>query len=115
MFDFIKRIFGADDQAEKIMQGMTDRSVKWIRIGESIADDCMKNGLENGMPVYLSQITDQIHKEYSYNTNVIQNGFLTRISSYIDSGSVVTLSIEGGDQAFVHKDHLNDFMKDVRR
>ena len=111
MFNFMKRILGADNKSEKLMQDMADRSVKWIKIGESIADDCMKNGLENGMPVYLSQITDQIHKEYNYNTNVIENGFLTRISSYIDSGIVVALNIEGGDQAFVHKDHLNDFMK----
>lgn len=111
---FLKNLFGKKDPADEMMELMGGMSQKWIKIGYEIADDCYVNGLEKGSPVFLSQVTKQIHEQYNYNANVIENGFLTRLKEYIDKGLVINYSIEGGDAMFVHPDHAESILNDMK-
>ena len=94
-----------------MVQGMLDRAQKWEVIGARIAQDCLVNGLRAGEIVKLSDITAFIKQNHSYNGNVVENGFLNQMMSYIDSGEIININVEGGDMVFVHKDHANDLLK----
>ena len=115
MAGFFKKIFGggndAEDMIEKMVGRAMDRSQKWQIIGAGIAQDCYQNGLSQGEIVRLSEIINFIKRNHSYNGNVVENGFLTQINSYVDEGTIVNISVEGGDIVFVHKDHINDVLK----
>ena len=110
MAGFFKKLFGGGNDAEDILQGMMDRSEKWQVMGAEIAQDCYQNGLLQGEIVRLSDITNFIKQNHSYNGNVVENGFLNQMTSYLDQGVVVTINTEGGDIVFVHKDHVNDVL-----
>ena len=92
-----------DDIAPKI--GQTQ-----VLEGHKIARDCYENGLLEGNPVYLSQIEGFIRENFTYMPNAVLNGFLTTMTTWIESGEIVLLNIEGGDEVFVHKDYVNDLL-----
>jgi len=98
-----------------IAKGMFDRAQKWEIIGSQIAQDCLVNGLRAGEIVKLSDITAFIKQKHSFNGNVVENGFLNQMMSYIDSGEIMNIKVEDGDMVFVHKDHINDLLKDGDR
>lgn len=79
-------------------------------MGVTIAKDCYENGLCKGETVRLSEITQFIHQNHSYNCRVVEGGFLDGMKSYLDQGVVVGLNVEGGDMVFVHKDHVDDVL-----
>lgn len=110
MIGFFKSLLGGGSGAEKIMQDMLDRSQKWQVLGAEIADECLKSGLRKGEIVKLSDITTFIKQSYTYNGNVVENGFLNKMSEYIDSGEVLSISAETGDIVFIHKNHVNDLI-----
>ncbi len=111
MAGFFKKLFGGGNDAEDIVQGMLDRSQNWQIIGAEIAQDCLTNGLSKGEIVKLSDISAFIKQNHSYNSNVVENGFLNQMMAYIDSGEIVNINAEGGDIVFVHKDYVNDLLK----
>lgn len=111
MAGFFKKLFGGSNDANDALKGMIDRSREWQVIGEKIADDCFENGLSKGEIVRLSDITNFIKQNHSYNGNVVENGFLNQMSSYVDQGFVVNFNVEDGDIVFVHKDHVDDVLK----
>ena len=113
MVGFIKKLFGKDDSDDWLQQ-MENRSQKWQVIGAEIAQDCFHNGLVKGEIVKLSDITRLIQENHSYNSKVVENGFLMQMMSYIEREEVVNLSFEGGEMVFVHKDHVNDFLKRIQ-
>ncbi len=111
MAGFFKKLFGGGNGVENIVQGLMEESKKWQIIGAEIAKDCFKNGLAQGEIVRLSDITNFIKKNHSYNGNVVENGFLNQMISYIDQGVVVNINVQGGDTVFVHKNHVDDILK----
>ncbi|WBA17018.1 hypothetical protein [Salinivibrio kushneri] len=111
MAGFFKKLFGGDNDAEDILQGMMDRSEKWQVMGAEIAQDCYQNGLLQGEIVRLSDIVNFIKKNHSYNGNIVENGFLNQMKSYLDQGVVASINAEGGDIVFVHQDHIKDVLK----
>ena len=111
MTGFLKKLFGGSNDTEDMLQGMMERSEKWQVMGAEIAQDCYQNGLMQGEIVRLSDITNFIKQNHSYNGNVVENGFLNQMMSYIDEGVVVNINVESGDTVFVHKDHVNDVLK----
>jgi hypothetical protein len=108
MAGFLKKLFGGGNDAEDMLQGMMERSEKWQVIGAEIAQDCFQNGLTQGEIVRLSNITNIIKQNHSYNANVVEYGFINKMTSYIDQGVVLIIDVEGGDTVFVHKNHVND-------
>jgi nucleoside diphosphate kinase len=112
MLDFFKRLFGGRNHSEDIAQGMIERSQKWQVIGTEIAEDCFINGLSQGEIVKLSDITNLIAQNHSYNSSVVENSFLNQMMAYMDQGTVVNFNVEGGDTVFVHKDHVNDILEE---
>lgn len=111
MAGFFKKLSGGGNDAEEMLQGMMERSKKWQVMGAEIAQDCYQNGLLQGEIVRLSDISNFIKQNHSCNGNVVENGFLNQMTSYIDQGVVVNINVEGGDTVFVHKDHVNDVLK----
>ncbi|WP_413112382.1 hypothetical protein [Thaumasiovibrio sp. DFM-14] len=107
MAGFFRKLFGKEDDAEGL-QKLIERSQKWQVIGAELAHDCLSNGLRKGEIVKLSDITNLIHEHYSYNEKAVENGFLVEMKSYIDSGEVLNINVEGGDMAFVHEDYAHD-------
>ena len=100
----------SDKDMDDILHGMMERSSKWESKGSEIAQDCLYNGLLKGEIVRLSEITNAIRQRYSYNANVVEHGFLTKMMSYIDQGSVINIKAEGGDMVFVHKNHADEIL-----
>jgi len=115
MFRFIKRLFGKDDSLEEVMSIIKKTDSKWFTIGEDIAEDCFNNGLIKGKPVYLNQTIKQIHDHYNFNANVIENGFLSKMEQYIDSGVVINLSVQGVESMFIHKDYAQEVIKLIKK
>jgi hypothetical protein len=112
MLDFLKRLFGGGNHSGDIARGMIKRSQKWQGIGTKMAEDCFINGLSQGEIVKLSDITNLIAQNHSYNSSVVENGFLNKMMAYIDQGTVVNFNVENGDTVFVHKDHVNDIVEE---
>ena len=98
-------------ESHNIGQGLLDRSQKWQVIGSEIAKDCYKNGLLQGEIVRLSEIISFIKQHHSYNSNVVENGFLNEMKSYTESGIVLNFCIENDDIVFVHKDHVDTLLE----
>jgi len=95
---------------DDIFHGMMERSSKWESKGGEIAEDCLNHGLLKGEIVRLSEITNAIRQHYSYNANVVEHGFLTKMKSYVDQGYVININAEGGDMVFVHKNHAEEIL-----
>ena len=116
--DFVEKKYGkasdpdevSDKDMDDIFHGMMERSSKWESKGGEIAEDCLNNGLLKGEIVRLSEITNAIRQHYSYNANVVEHGFLTKMKSYVDQGSVININAEGGDMVFVHKNHAEEIL-----
>jgi len=100
----------SDKDMDDILHGMLERSSKWESKGGEIAQDCLYNGLLKGEIVRLSEITNAIRHHYSYNANVVEHGFLNKMMSYVDQGSVININTEGGDMVFVHKNHAKKIL-----
>jgi hypothetical protein len=115
MFGFIKKILNKDDEydraKEALISGMFERSENWQAKGSEIAVDCYENGLKDGALIRFTQILDLIETNYPNNIGPIENGFLTQMNKYIDSGEVVNVSIEGDELNFIHKEHLKNLME----
>jgi hypothetical protein len=111
MAGFLKKLFRGGNDAEDKLEGVMERSKKWQVMGAEIAQDCYQNGLLQGEIVRLSDITNFIQQNHSYNGNIVENGFLNQMKLYIEHGVVVNINVEGGDTVFVHKDHVNDVLK----
>ena len=115
MFGFIKKILNKDDEyehaKEELISGMFERSEKWQDKGVEIAIDCYENGLKDGALIRFNQILDLIQNSYPNNVGPIENGFLTQMNKYIDSGEVVNVSIEGDSLNFIHKNYLKSLME----
>lgn len=114
MFDFLRNKIGGQHIWDDIIEKMTERSQKFVLIGRQIADDCVEGGLKNGDSVKLSEMERFITSNHLYNTEVVINGFLTRIRDYIEAEEIISLSVEGGDMIFVHKDHVDAFLKNIK-
>lgn len=108
------KTYDQDDASEKdmdnILHGMMERSSKWESKGGKIAQDCFYNGLLKGEIVRLSEITNTIQQHYSYNANVIEHGFLKKMMSYVDQGTVINISADGEDIVFVHKKYASEIL-----
>lgn len=115
MAGFFKKLFGGRNDAADMLQEMMELDEKWQIKGAEIAQDCYQNGLLQGEIVRLSDITNFIKQNHSYNGNVVENGFLNQMMSYNDQGVVVFMEIEGGDMAFIHKDHVSDVIESIKR
>jgi len=111
MADSFDKLLGGSEGAEGMQQGMIQRSEKWQVIGIDIAKDCYQNGLLQGEIVRLSDISNVIKQNHSYNGNIVENGFLNQMMSYIEKELVVNINVEDGDIVFVHKDHVNNVLK----
>jgi len=93
-----------------ILHGMMERASKWESKGSQIAQDCLYNGLLKGEIVRLSEINNVIRQRYSYKTNVVEYGFINKMMSYVDQGSVININAEGGDIVFVHKNYAREIL-----
>ena len=107
MAGFFRKLFGGGAE-DDLLRGMIERSEKWRLMGVGIAQDCYENGLCKGEIVRLSEITQFIEQNHSYNGKAVEGGFLDGMKSYFDKDLVVSFNVEGGDIVFVHKDHVND-------
>ena len=113
---FLKKLFFGSDQDDsdeiinKMANRMIDNMVKFEHQGSCLADDCVANGLQQGKPVFHSQIERFISEDDSYNSRAINSGFMKRMIEYMDAGEVKGLSVEDGDMVFIHKTHLKQFM-----
>lgn len=112
MIGILKWLFGIkNDPAENMMQGMAARASKWEVIGADLAKDCYQNGLAKGEIIRLSEMTSLISENYTYNTNIVQSGFLSQMDLYLHQGSIVNVNDEHGDIVFVHKDFAGEILK----
>ncbi|WP_066018722.1 hypothetical protein [Endozoicomonas atrinae] len=111
MAGFFSKLFGKKDEPEELLQGMIDRAKKWEVIGTEIAKDCKNNGLNKGEIVRLSEITAFINKNHSYNSKVVESGFLDQMMIYVKSGEVIHFNTDTKDIVFVHKKHANKVLE----
>lgn len=114
MFGFIKKLLSKDNEYEKakeeLISGILERSENWQAKGAEMAVDCYENGLKKGALIQFDQIIEQIKSHYPNNVGPIENGFLTQMKQYMDSGDVVNVTIESTTLNFIHKDYLKDLM-----
>ena len=80
-----------------------ERTKEWQEIGVDIAKDCYSNGLSKGEIVKLDDIKNFINQNHSFNAQVVENGFLKQISSYIDEGLLISTQEEDTGIVFIGK------------
>ncbi|MCG9622297.1 hypothetical protein L1D56_20375 [Vibrio diabolicus] len=97
-----------NDQLKAVAKSLGQNQLK---LGQEIADDCFVNGLSTGEFVSLNDISDMIHSKFDYMPHAVESGFLRRMNEYIDSGSVVNLSVENVGIVFIHKDYFDEYIK----
>ena len=92
------------------MENELVRTREYQKIGIEIANDCYSNGLRNGEVVKYSEIQDFIKDNHAYNAQVIENGFLKRMSSYVEEGSVISTKIDDLGIVFIHTEYASKYI-----
>lgn len=109
----VKNIYEQKQQQNTISSVLNEeleKTKEWQEIGVEIAKDCYSNGLVKGEIVKLDDIKKFINQNHSYNKQVIENGFLKQMSSYVDEGLLISTQAEDADIVFIHIDHASNYI-----
>lgn len=87
-----------------------ERTKEWQEIGVDIAKDCYSNGLSKGEIVKLDDIKNFINQNHSFNAQVVENGFLKQISSYIEEGLLISMQEEDTGIVFIHTAYAGTYI-----
>lgn len=111
MFDYLKKSFTKGSTEDEILSSIERISTRNVSDGAKLADDCLVNGLRKGEIVKLCEMDVFIESQGFFSVEAAKYGFHQRMCELVDSGEIVTLSVEGGDAVFVHRDYVHTFME----
>lgn len=90
-----------------------ERTKDYIKQGELIAKECYENGLLKGEIVKYQEIQNYIKKNHEYNSQVIENGFLKQISTYINDNKIISTKTDESGIIFIHVDYASEYLKNA--
>ena len=109
----VKNLYEQEQQqntASSVLEEELERVNESQEIGVEIAKDCYSNELVKGEIVKLNDIKNFINKNHSYNKQVVENGFLKQMTSYVDDGLLISTQVEDTGIVFIHIDHASNYI-----
>lgn len=92
------------DSSEHIVAGVTGlHGSHQVQCGVNLAEDYFVADLTDGKIVKLDDVEKQINAKYNYMPAAVLNGFMRRMTEYVDCGDVVILNIKTEGVVFIHR------------